>query len=140
MKEEDNWAAVDILSSSFSIKANRFSDTYIYSKKNILCREEEFLVRFSYLLFLHNFKKKEYMDTIFTLIREDDRYYVMMAEAWLLSSFFLLDAEKVYQKMEELDKKNPLIKNTVRKIFDSYRVSEEQKNKLRSWYDENRTL
>lgn len=80
------------------------------------------------------------MDTIFTLIREDDRYYVMMAEAWLLSSFFLLDAEKVYQKMEELDKKNPLIKNTVRKIFDSYRVSEEQKNKLRSWYDENRTL
>lgn len=125
-KGVDNWAIVDGVASSMNLKAK----DYPLVKEFFLMHynsNDVFLVRFCYMLMLHNYLKSEYLDEILSYIKKEGPYYILMVEAWLLANAFLIDKNKVYAFLSTLDKEGQLFKFTKRKLLDSYRVLKEDK-------------
>ena len=127
----DNWAIVDGVGTSLNLKDNDFFDIKKFIEKNINS-EHIFLVRFCYILLLHNYVKKEYLEYIISLIKEEAPYYILMIEAWLLATCFLIDKELILEYLKKINKNGCLFKFTKRKLLDSLRVSEIDKVSLRS--------
>lgn len=129
----DSWAVCDIVCSSLkSTKKYQkeiwgFLDKYIRSDK-------EFEIRFTVVMYLNYFLNDEYIDRVIKNISKikSDRYYVQMAIAWLLAESFIKQKEKVieYLKNNKLD--NFTHNKAIQKIIDSYRVSQEEKEFVRT--------
>ncbi len=125
-KGVDNWAIVDGVASSMNLK----SKDYPIVKEFFLLNynsQDVFLVRFCYMLYLHNYTSNEHIDEILTYIKKEGPYYILMVEAWLLANAFLIEKNKIYAFLNTLDKNSDLFKFTKRKLLDSYRVLDDDK-------------
>lgn len=129
----DSWAVCDIVCSSLKLSKKyqkemwEFLDNYIKSDK-------EFEIRFAVVMYLNYFLNYEYIDRVIKNISKikSDRYYVQMAIAWLLAESFIKQKEKIieYLKNNKLD--NFTHNKAIQKIIDSYRVSQEEKEFVRT--------
>lgn len=129
----DSWAVCDIVCSSLKLTKKYqkeiwgFLDKYIKSDK-------EFEIRFAVVMYLNYFLNDEYIDRVIKNISKikSDKYYVQMAIAWLLAESFIKQKEKVieYLKNNKLD--NFTHNKAIQKIIDSYRVSQEEKEFVRT--------
>ena len=129
----DSWAVCDIVCSSLkSTKKYQkeiwgFLDEYIKSYN-------EFEIRFAVVMYLDYFLNDEYIDRVIKNISKikSDKYYVQMAIAWLLAESFIKQKEKTkeYLKNNKLD--NFTHNKAIQKIIDSYRVSQEDKEFVRT--------
>ena len=129
----DRWAVCDIVCSSLKLSKKyqkemwEFLDNYIKSDK-------EFEIRFAVVMYLNYFLNYEYIDRVIKNISKikSDRYYVQMAIAWLLAESFIKQKEKIieYLKNNKLD--NFTHNKAIQKIIDSYRVSQEEKEFVRT--------
>jgi len=128
----NNWANCDGFSnpiilknkSSFLIKIKEWaasSDTY----------SKRFAISMLMRYFLDDDFKKEYLLLAISCDREND-YYLQMMVAWYLATAFA----KHYQITFDVFKKTPLStfthNKTIQKACESFRVSESQKNELRT--------
>lgn len=126
-KNIDNWGIVDAVCSSLKIRDNDYFETF-YFIKNIVNSKYEFLSRFGYILFLSNFVNKKYLDDLFSIINlNEKRYYVMMAQAWLLSTAYIKYPKETYNYLKNIAKDNKILKFSIQKVLDSLRVSNENK-------------
>lgn len=140
----DSWATVDSFCSSLKI-AKKSSDHALYVKNFIEpyfylpdLEQNEFQVRFALVILLENFIDKENLDYIFEKIPKviHTGYYVKMAKAWLLSMCFVKYPKETKKVL--LDSTNPLaldnwtFKKTLQKIRESFRVSKEDKDFLKT--------
>lgn len=104
----------------------KFLEQYINSKN-------EYEIRFALVMYLNYYLTDEYIDEILHKIDKitNKEYYVQMAIAWLLSFAYI----KQKKKTEKYLLKNNLDEFTqnkaIQKICESYRVSNENKEKLR---------
>ena len=129
----DSWAVCDIVCSSLKLSKKYqkeiwgFLDEYIKSYK-------EFEIRFAVVMYLDYFLNDEYIDRVIKNISKikSDKYYVQMAIAWLLAESFIKQKEKTkeYLKNNKLD--NFTHNKAIQKIIDSYRVSQEDKEFVRT--------
>lgn len=129
----DSWAVCDIVCSSLKLSKKYqkeiwgFLDKYIKSYK-------EFEIRFAVVMYLDYFLNDEYIDRVIKNISKikSDKYYVQMAIAWLLAESFIKQKEKTkeYLKNNKLD--NFTHNKAIQKIIDSYRVSQEDKEFVRT--------
>lgn len=129
----DSWAVCDIVCSSLKLAKKyqkemwEFLETYIKSDK-------EFEIRFVVVMYLDYFLNDEYIDRVIKNISKikSDKYYVQMAIAWLLAESFIKQKEKTneYLKNNKLD--NFTHNKAIQKIIDSYRVSQEDKEFVRT--------
>lgn len=129
----DNWAVCDIFCSGLKITKKykeemwNFIQTYLQSDK-------EFEIRFGIVMILDYYVEKEYLEKnfkIFTAITSQ-AYYVQMAIAWAISICLIkfYDPTITYLKTANLD--NFTYNKALQKAIESYRITEEQKNILRS--------
>lgn len=132
-KEMDNWAYVDAIYPYLKCKEEDYELVYSFFKDNVL-RKEEVLVRFCYILYF-NYLDNKYIDDVFSYIYEDRPYYILMAEAWLLSYFYLVNKDKTLEKIKSFKYKGDLQRFTIRKILDSRRVLDMDKKELKSIYE-----
>ncbi len=132
-KTIDNWAIVDSIGVSLSLKEKDYPLVFEFFKEVNDCKEE-FLIRFSYILYLSYYVDQKYEKDIFPYIKEKQSYYILMSEAWLLAKFYIIDKINTWKKIKTLSKEGKLLNYTVRKLLDSYQVSKEDKERIKAYY------
>lgn len=127
-----NWAICDtFLAASKIIKRDML---YFFNLSlNLIEEKEEFLNRVGFVILLDYFVSEEYIDTICKKIRnfKSDAYYANMALAWLISVMYIKSPEKTKEFFQDNNLDKTVIKMSIRKIKDSYRVSLENKEWLK---------
>lgn len=128
-----NWSVCDSFCATLRFRKNelpplrRFLDNYLLS-------EEEYKARFGFVMLLDHFVAEEWLHDIFTTCDKcrTTAYYTQMAVAWLLSSCYIHFPDDTFTYLQ----KNRLTDFThnmaLRKICDSFRVTEQQKSEIRS--------
>ena len=121
----DSWAFTDSL-------ANYLEKASLNTAKEFLSSNEIFLRRFGYVLLLRFCKSKENQTYIFSTFDNDERYYVFMAEAWLLSYCFIYYFDDTYNFVLNSSFSNQIKIKGIQKAIESRRVSIDNKEKLKN--------
>lgn len=126
----NDWWHVDQLS-QFVDKDLEFD--FVYEKaKEYINSEMPFARRWGYVIFMPSLVKQDGVaHKLFPLFKDDDEYYVQMAEAWLLSYLGIYEPEKTLKYLERCPLKYNIAGKAIQKICDSYRVSDEWKMKFK---------
>lgn len=121
-----DWWHVDQLS-QFVDKYLEFD--YVYEKaKEYIKSDMPFARRWGYVIFMPSLvKKTDAAGKIFELFKDDEEYYVQMAEAWLLSYLGIYAPEMTLEYLEKCNLKYNIVGKAIQKICDSFRVSDEWK-------------
>lgn len=129
LKTVDNWAIIDSISGIPLLddvdEILKFVDTY---QKDAA----PFLRRYCYILVLAHLKEFHDPQVIFSRILDDDHYYVQMGQAWLLSMTYLRYKEATFSYLKHCSLNKVTLHKTIQKIIDSYRVTDEEKNEVRT--------
>lgn len=124
-----SWGITDSTYQFF--KVSTFEKT-LPTIKLFIGQKEEFLIRYGYLLLFKFLKDTTLYDTIFSLFKNSDFFYVKMAEAWILSYLYIYDSKKTYDYLFSSDISFDIKNMAIRKIIDSYRVNKEEKEKVKA--------
>lgn len=127
-----NWSLCDsyIMHSKVIKKDKR----YFFNRACILINDnDEFHKRMGLIIMLTYFIDDEYVDKLFKVISgfSSNGYYSDMALAWLLSVLFVKYTDKTKDFLLNSKLNNRIVKMSIRKIKDSYRVSDVDKKWLR---------
>lgn len=121
-----DWWHVDQLS-QFVDKELTFDFAYEKAKEYIQS-ELPFVRRWGYVLFMPTLVKQEDVaEKLFLLFKDDDEYYVQMAEAWLISYLGIYQPEKTLAYLKACPLKYNIVGKAIQKVCDSFRVSGEYK-------------
>ncbi len=128
----NNWAVCDIVCGDMKdVKKNRermlaFIEPYLEST-------EEYEVRFAVVILLQYFVTEEYVEEV--LARYDKishpGYYVKMAVAWGISVCFVKFREITLAYLSSCNLDDFVYNKSIQKMIESYRVSDEDKERLR---------
>lgn len=127
----DNWALCDTFCSAIKI-VEKHEDKYFREAVKMSLNKKEFISRIGLVMILDHFINKKNLENIFDILNEieSDKFYINMAEAWLLCEMYI----KFPKETKTFIQKNNLNKFThnkaISKIHDSYRVSKEEKEYL----------
>lgn len=128
----NNWATCDSFCSNLKIiKKNKnnfwnFIQSYLKSNKT-------YEIRFGVVVLLNYYIEKERLEEIFEILKDikSERYYVQMAVAWALSVCLVKYYDETYKFLKNNKLNNFVFFKTISKANDSYRLSAEQKQKLK---------
>ena len=127
----NDWWHVDQLS-QFVDKELTFDIAYEKAKEYVNS-DMPFARRWGYVIFMPTLVKDEARaEDIIKLFKDDDEYYVQMAEAWLISYLGIYAPQKAFDYIKECPLKYNIIGKGIQKICDSFRVSDEWKEKFKS--------
>lgn len=129
----NNWAICDTFCNSFTIKDPDLATywDFLIQLKN---SHEEFILRFILVMILCHFIHQKYLDRIFTLLDnlQSDKYYVEMAEAWLVAEIFTKYPAQVFNYLLHDQLSTFAHNKAIQKACESRRISNEDKQRLRS--------
>ena len=131
----NDWWHVDQLT-QFVGKELSFGEAYDRARKYVV-HPHPFARRWGYVIFMPRLVKGDYFDEIVKLFRDEEEYYVVMAEAWLISYLGIYHPEKTLEWLKTKPLEYNIVGRGIQKICDSYRISEEWKvkfKKIRSLY------
>ena len=128
----NNWATCDSFCSNLKIiKKNKndfwnFIQPYLKSNKT-------YEIRFGVVMLLDYYIEKERLEEIFEILKniKSERYYVQMAVAWALSVCLVKYYDETYEFLKNNKLSNFVFLKTISKANDSYRLTKEQKEKLK---------
>ena len=125
----DSWAMTDSTYQYIKVSGNLDEDINIIDK--FLNTDNEFMIRYGYLLFFNYYKQEKNYESIISRIRSSKYFYVYMVEAWLLSYLMIEFYDDTYNfiKDSKIDLKLKL--KAISKCIDSHRLSKSQKDKLK---------
>lgn len=103
--------------------ALRYAKVYIRA-------EDPFIRRWGYVLFISKLCKGHAAELL-PLMHDDDHYYVQMAEGWLLAELAVHEPEKVHAWLMQNDLKYNINGKAIQKICDSFRISQEWKERFK---------
>jgi len=130
----DNWSTCDsVVCSLKKLKKSKNNMKYFELFKNMALQNSEFVSRFAIVTLMTLYLNKDTLDDIYATILKikSDKYYINMAIAWLIASGFLVDSIKTYKILSK-KKLNKFVQNkAISKCCDSFRVSQDDKNKLK---------
>ena len=129
----DNWAICDNFCAGLKITKKYKKEMYELIKK-YLKSNNEFEIRFAIVMILDYYVEGEYLEENFVIFDKIklDKYYVKMAVAWAISICLI----KYYNETFEYLKNNKSLdtwtyNKAIQKAIESYRINNEQKEKLR---------
>ena len=131
--EIDNWAICDVFCGE--LKPNEQEKKWLWDYcLELIETDDEFRMRVSAVMMLAHFLDDEHIDDVLRLLttKYHQGYYYKMGAAWTLSYCYIKYPEKTEPMLfkDTLDKE---IRNkTVQKISDSFRVSKEDKERLKA--------
>ena len=127
LKFASSWAVTDTMTNY--LKKCSFEEFYEFFLST--CNDEyTYTRRFAYVFALKFANDKRVFDCL-KHIKKDEEYMVMMAEAWLISFIAIHFPKEVYDYLSECDD-IALRRKAISKIVDSYRFSDEAKEKYKS--------
>ena len=107
--------------------ARRYSEKYLQSA-------DLFVRRWGYVLWISKLCRDEaHVDELLSLMKNDDAYYVQMAEAWLIAELAIFFPEQVRRWMDGENTLSYSINGkAIQKICDSFRISAENKERFKA--------
>lgn len=125
-----DWCHVDQLQQF--IKKDLTFDYAFKKAKKYIKSDLPFVRRWGYVLFIPTLVKNvENFHKLSSLLKDDNAYYVIMAEAWLISYMGIYYPDKTLKYLETCPLKYNIIGKAIQKICDSFRVSDHNKEKFR---------
>ncbi len=129
----DGWAVCDLFCSTLKeIKKHR--EEFFPHIEGYIAQGGEFSQRFGYILLLGCYMAEEYLPHIFALAERahTQYYYTHMGVAWLLAEVLVkfFDRGAAFLRTTSLDAKT--VNKAIQKARESYRLTDEQKNFLKS--------
>lgn len=101
--------------------------------KEYINSELTFTRRWGYVLFLAGLQKDiSHTKAILSLMKDDEEYYVQMAEAWLIAELGVFNIEEVKHFLESTTLNYKITGKAVQKLCDSFRISKEDKEFVKS--------
>lgn len=129
----NSWAVCDIFCSTLKdAKKNTeiyYKTFFAYTKKS-----QEYQIRFFYVMALNYFIKEEYLTQIIEQIKiqKYNGYYDKMAVAWFLSVAYVKFPQKIENFLINEKIEGFVLKKTISKVNDSFRVTKEAKAYLKT--------
>lgn len=128
-----NWAHCDLFCSGMKLIGKEREAfwpkvlTYVESK-------DEFIIRLGIVLLMDYYLEEEYIDTIFQICdrTQSDAYYVNMAIAWLISVAYVKFEEKTLDYLYHNQLSVFTYNKALQKIVESYRVSDDKKEFIKT--------
>ena len=127
----DNWATCDQMSPKV-FKKHR-SELLPHLRK-WLCAEETYTVRFAVVMLMQHYLEEDFSPEYPALVAaiRSEEYYIRMAVAWYFATALAKQYDGVLPYLEE-KRLDPWTHNkTIQKAIESYRITPEQKDYLRS--------
>ena len=93
--------------------------------------EDPFIRRWGYVLFISRLCKG-HAAQLLPLMRNDEAYYVQMAEGWLIAELAFHEPEAVHEWFQKNDLKYNINGKAIQKICDSFRISDAWKQKYKA--------
>ncbi len=115
---EDWWHTDELI----SFVADLDFDTALGYAKSYVASPDPFIRRWGYVLFISRLGRG-HAEELLPLMRNDDHYYVQMAQGWLIAELAVFEPEYVHKWLAECDLKYNITGKAVQKICDSFRVS-----------------
>lgn len=105
-------------------------DTALRYAKAYIRSEDPFIRRWGYVLFISRLGRN-HAAQLLPLLQDDDHYSVQMAQAWLISELAVQEPEAVHAWLRGNDLKYNINGKAIQKICDSFRISDEWKEKYK---------
>ncbi len=105
-------------------------DTALGYATGYIHSEDPFIRRWGYVLFISKLCKEHALELL-PLMHNDAHYYVQMAQGWLIAELAIWEPEKVYQWFQDNDLIYAINGKAIQKICDSFRISDEWKEKFK---------
>lgn len=129
-----NWAVCDCCSNTYKFMEKYQEESFAYIDK-YLHSQREYELRFGIVSLLEHFMNDTYIDQVLAICERTrhEGYYVEMAVAWTLSICYVKYPAKTRMLLEKNTMDDFTHNKTIQKIRESYRVSREEKEELKSW-------
>lgn len=105
-------------------------DTALHYARGYIHSEDPFIRRWGYVLFISRLCKG-HAAQLLPLMHDDDHYYVQMAQGWLIAELAVHEPEAVWDWMDANDLKYDINGKAIQKICDSFRISQEWKQRFK---------
>ena len=126
-----DWWHVDQLT-QFVRKPINFEFAYTKAKGYIKSTKP-FTRRWGYVLFLTGLQKDaKNTKLILSLMKNDEQYYVQMAEAWLICDLAVFNPKDTIAFIEGSDLHYSILGKAIQKMVDSYRINDKDKEYVKS--------
>ena len=131
-EQMDNWAVCDCVAATCKA-VGKNAEAFLPVLDSLLADEKPFSRRFALVLLLDHYMEERWAEKIFAACDGVKRgeYYVDMAIAWLLSVCWVKTPEKTKNYLAGCALEEDILKKTARKILESRRVSEAEKQNIR---------
>ena len=129
-----DWGICDTFCASLKITKKYYNQLWVLINK-YLKSNKEYVVRFGLVMILNYYLSDKYIEDIYKIINNIklDKYYVKMANAWLISYLFIKYFDRTYiflKNNKDIDKWT--YNKAIQKSLESYRISKSNKDKLRN--------
>ena len=134
IKKIDNWALCDSFCNSIKI-VKKYEQKYFEEAIKLALNGNEFISRVGLVIILNFFISQDKLNTIFETLNkiQSDKFYINMAEAWLICEMYILFPENTSFFLEKNNLNKFTQNKVISKIHDSFRVSKEEKEKLNNF-------
>lgn len=128
----DNWAVCDVFCAGLKITKKYPEEMWNFLQKYVTS-EKEFELRFAMVMILDFYIEKNYLKEVFKIWDgiSSQAYYVQMAIAWAISISLIKFYEETIEYLETTKLNKFTYNKALQKAIESYRITEEQKQKLR---------
>lgn len=129
----DNWANCDTLCQSFKQAEKYSSETWAYLM-TLRTSEAPFELRVLVVMLLSHFLTDAYIDRVLEVLETTrcEAYYYKMGAAWALATAMAKYREKTFVFLETTALDDWTYNKAIQKMLESYRVSPEDKARLRT--------
>ena len=129
----DNWAICDTACAGFKF-AKQYQRKIWGFIKPYLKSNKEFEIRFGVVMLIDFYITEEYIKDVLKILNEieHDGYYVKMAVAWAISICYIKFPKETFELLQNNKLDSFTYNKALQKIIESYRVSKEEKEKIRA--------
>ena len=130
----DSWGLVDSVVTTMKwLKKPTNNEKYFEYFYNLCFLHDEYVSRFGIVTIMAYYISDIYLEKIFKMCERvrEDKYYIQMAIAWLLSFVYIKFPKETYNFLEKKVLPKFTQNKAISKCRDSFRVSAEDKEKLK---------
>ncbi len=128
----DNWAVCDVFCAGLKATKKKKEEMWHFIQKYLLS-DQEFEIRFGVVMILDYYIEEDYLEKDFKIFDAitSQAYYVQMAVAWAISIALIKFYDKTIKYLENAKLDNFTYHKALQKAIESYRITNEKKEKLR---------
>ena len=132
----DSWGLCDSVVATMKwLKKGNNKQKYFEYFYNLCYQQQEYVSRFGIVVLMSYYLDEEYIDKIYKMCIDvdQDKYYIQMAIAWLISFGFIKFKDLTYELFDKKQLSKFTQNKAISKCRDSFRVSIEDKEKLKEY-------